>query len=56
MKLRARRRRWKTRMLIGLFAWKQLCGARKVWVLRVFKDVGCDEHNGWDEYLVMRFK
>ena len=55
MKMRARRRRSKPMLLRG--PWH---GGRRVLgkhvVLRVFEDVGHNEHNCWDEFLVLRFK
>ncbi|WP_157657773.1 hypothetical protein [Burkholderia ubonensis] len=56
MKLRARRLRWKTMMLRGPGAWRRIPRTRKVLVLQVFENVGHDEHNCWDEYLIAWFK
>lgn len=57
MKMRARRRRWKPMFLRGPFhgSWRQRVLGKCV-ILRVVADVGHDEHNCWDEFLIARYK
>lgn len=56
MKMRARRRRHKVMHIKGPGAWRRLPSTSKQVVLFTFTDVGHDEHNCWDEYLIARFK
>lgn len=56
MKMRMLRRRYKVLHFKGPGAWQRLPTTPKQLVLQVFTDVGHDEHNCWDEYLIARFK
>lgn len=56
MKIRELRRRYKIIYLKGPYYKEQRRIIGKFTVLRVFEDVGHDEHNCWTEYLVARYK